>query len=87
MALQKGIEFRGVILPDAYHRVTQTVLCRARNQVMATVSVFQDEEAAADSRTEVEVRTYFLPYDPTTTVGDVYLQLKALPEYAGAVDV
>lgn len=84
MALQKSTTFRGISLPNAYHRIVHVANSRTRGDSIILVDVFANAPAATSE--PLETVTVVTEYNPDLTVADAYLHLKILPEYDGAVD-
>lgn len=86
MALSVTFNFHGVPLPNCYVRVTSVHAARNGNHHIA-YSVFATEQQKLMDE-PVERGHAGFPY--TTATGDIYVwaynKLKALPEFAGAVD-
>ena len=85
MALQQSTTFRGVALPNAYHRIVHVANSRTRGDSVILVDVFADATAATGE--PLETITVVTAYQPALSVGGAYLHLKTLPEFAGAAGV
>jgi hypothetical protein len=82
MALSKTITFKGVAIPDAYHRVFGVSVTKE------TVSFSLGVHASTDSQM-LSSTSYACAYDlnGNNPIQQAYEHLKTLPEFAGAADV
>lgn len=82
MALSKTINFKGVTIADAYHRVWGVTLTKD------TVS-FGCGVHASDDTDMIDSTSYTCAYDiaGNNPINQAYEHLKTLPEFAGATDV
>jgi len=81
MALKKDIVYRDILVADAYIRVVK--YDGDKNKMYAQVGF-----AANDAADYFDIKYYEVPVDITgeNPVKQVYLYLKTLPEFEGAVD-
>lgn len=82
MALTKDYVYKGITIPAAYHRVSYFSGTKDRLNFIVSIS------AAADGE-EIDSTNYSIPYtlESPNPIQQAYAYLKALPDYAGAVDV
>jgi hypothetical protein len=82
----------GINLPEAYVRIEsmdfQHSIGRPYIQSI-NVTIHKDAQAKIDGMEPISYQSYQRPYDDseTSSIALVYLYLKSLPEFAGAIDV
>jgi hypothetical protein len=87
MALQLSLATSsvGIAFPTAYVRVT--TVSGDKNQANVMVEIYATEAARQAGARPIETRFHTLPMPATMPLyPTIYTALKALPEYAGAVD-
>lgn len=83
MALQKQVEFKGLVVPAAYFEIVGVAADKTADRTQVLFKVHTD----ALKEHQLDLRVVDCPYNPDATVAWAYNQLKTLPEFAGAVDV
>jgi hypothetical protein len=75
----------GVGFPTAYARVAR--ISGDKNSTVVVVEVYASEQARNSNARPIDIRTHQLPMTHDAPLyPTIYGALKALPEYAGAVD-
>ena len=85
MALQKAIQFRGLSVANCYHEIISVRIDKRRNAILVQTTAWVD--STKTNEIPEAGQTFFLPYNHAANVAWAYVQLKQLPEFAGAVDV
>jgi hypothetical protein len=81
MALSKDIEFKGISVPSAYHRVWNVSL--SKESISFGLSVHADAGGEMLSSTAHECE---YDIDGENPIRQAYMHIKTLPDFAGATD-
>ena len=88
MALQKTVEFKGITVTDAYHKIDWV---KVYKNPSGTVLLWVHLHSMVNSTAEVFVETEWeLEYNLASVDNALiqgYVFLKTLPEFTGAIDV
>lgn len=87
MALQIAMTYKGIAIPAAYVEIVETRKDKTRMENIVFLKFWTDSTKAHFLEGNGIDTLISLPYDNDATTATTYVQLKALPEFAGAIDV
>lgn len=89
MALKKDFVFQGILVKEAYHKVTSTEA--DKKQIIANISIYSNQESADMQEGFLQTLTFIFEHDLSAESQNVikqcYNNLKSTEMYAGAIDV
>lgn len=95
MALQKSIEYKGTGINIEYHKVVNPKIDALTKGGSGRVDIYKDAAARLANKNPVSNKQYTIPANTFSTLDLetqdardlIYIYLKTLPEFSGAVDV
>lgn len=85
MALKQALALEnGITCSQAYARISG--VSHNHNELTAHVEWWVDEAARHDGLATVKTASFMLPWEAEVSLAKAYTKLKALPEFADAID-
>lgn len=87
MAFQQAFEYNGVPCPEAYFKILAIQARRTDEKTSIFIGIYYNKAASDAGNSPLSFVDELVARDNDSSFEWAYNQLKAMPQYAGAVDV